>query len=92
MSDQPLTTCEVCGGKVKRLIGKGAGIIFKGSGFYCTDYKKPTTNSGGSSGQSQNEPTAEKAKPAGETKAGEAGKPAGEVKASETGKPTTNAA
>ena len=32
--------CPVCGKlKVKRLIGTGAGIIFKGSGFYCTDYR-----------------------------------------------------
>ena len=31
--------CKKCGGKLKRLIGKGAGIIFKGTGFYETDYK-----------------------------------------------------
>jgi putative FmdB family regulatory protein len=40
MSDAPLKKCPECGGKVKRLIGGGAGIIFKGSGFYATDYKK----------------------------------------------------
>ena len=34
-----LTKCPRCGGKVKRLIGTGAGIIFKGSGFYETDYR-----------------------------------------------------
>jgi putative FmdB family regulatory protein len=28
-----------CKGKVKRLVGSGAGLIFKGSGFYITDYK-----------------------------------------------------
>jgi putative FmdB family regulatory protein len=39
MTDEPLKTCEVCGGKLKRLIGTGAGLIFKGSGFYCTDYR-----------------------------------------------------
>ncbi len=39
MSEEPLTRCEECGGSVKRLIGGGAGIIFKGSGFYVTDYK-----------------------------------------------------
>jgi len=42
MLEKPLETCDICGGKVKRLIGTGAGIIFKGTGFYCTDYKKPT--------------------------------------------------
>lgn len=40
MSDKPLTRCPKCKGKVERLIGGGAGLIFKGSGFYITDYKK----------------------------------------------------
>ena len=31
--------CPECSGKVKRLIGAGAGLIFKGSGFYATDYR-----------------------------------------------------
>ena len=39
MKDAPLTKCPVCKGKVKRLIGAGAGLIFKGSGFYITDYR-----------------------------------------------------
>jgi len=34
------TECPECGGEVRRLIGSGAGVIFKGSGFYETDYKK----------------------------------------------------
>ncbi|MBN1354054.1 MAG: zinc ribbon domain-containing protein [Candidatus Omnitrophica bacterium] len=37
---KPVKTCPKCKGRVKRLIGKGAGIIFKGHGFYATDYKK----------------------------------------------------
>lgn len=36
----PMKTCPACGGKVKRLIGSGGGIIFKGPGFYATDYRK----------------------------------------------------
>lgn len=40
MKDQPLKICPKCQGKVKRLIGSGFGLIFKGSGFYETDYKK----------------------------------------------------
>ena len=38
---EPLTECPLCHkkGKVQRLISGGAGIIFKGSGFYETDYK-----------------------------------------------------
>ena len=43
MSDPVLTKCPECKGKVKRLIGTGAGLIFKGSGFYTTDYKKKNT-------------------------------------------------
>lgn len=36
----PISKCPKCSGLVKRLISAGAGIIFKGSGFYTTDYKK----------------------------------------------------
>jgi putative FmdB family regulatory protein len=40
MSDEPLGTCPECGGALRRLIGGGTGIIFKGSGFYVTDNGK----------------------------------------------------
>lgn len=40
MSDKPLSACIYCGEKVQRLIGAGLGIIFKGNGFYETDYKR----------------------------------------------------
>ena len=36
---EPLTECVTCGEPVRRLIGGGTGIIFKGSGFYVTDSK-----------------------------------------------------
>ena len=39
MTDKPVKICPECCGKVKRLIGGGAGLIFKGSGFYTTDYR-----------------------------------------------------
>jgi predicted nucleic acid-binding Zn ribbon protein len=39
MKDEPLKICPECNGDVKRLIGAGAGPIFKGGGFYQTDYK-----------------------------------------------------
>lgn len=39
MSAKPRIKCPACGGSCKRMIGTGAGIIFKGSGFYETDYK-----------------------------------------------------
>ncbi len=54
-----ITKCPECGeDKLKRLIGGGAGLIFKGSGFYLTDYKNAGTNSGKSSSTSSNEKTA----------------------------------
>lgn len=37
MSDEPVKVCPKCGGTVRRLIGGGLGVIFKGSGFYVTD-------------------------------------------------------
>ena len=45
MTDPHLKTCPKCKGKVRRLIGAGAGIIFKGSGFYETDYKRSSHSS-----------------------------------------------
>ncbi|RLB13655.1 MAG: zinc ribbon domain-containing protein [Deltaproteobacteria bacterium] len=39
MNDEPLQKCPECGGPVRKLISAGGGIIFKGSGFYATDYK-----------------------------------------------------
>ncbi len=40
ITDEPLKQCPKCGGKIRRLISGGAGLIFKGSGFYVTDYKR----------------------------------------------------
>ncbi len=45
MNDKPLTKCPKCEKKLRRLIGSGGGIIFKGSGFYETDYKKKSAAS-----------------------------------------------
>jgi putative FmdB family regulatory protein len=40
MKDPAIRKCPKCGGRVRRIISGGAGLIFKGSGFYATDYKK----------------------------------------------------
>ena len=48
-SDKPVSQCPFCKGKVKRLISKGVGLVFKGSGFYSTDYRSSTTKSNSSS-------------------------------------------
>lgn len=48
MNDKHLTKCPVkgCKGKVRRKIGTGAGLVFKGSGFYITDYRSESYKSG----------------------------------------------
>jgi putative FmdB family regulatory protein len=40
MSEDALSTCPVCGAHAERVISGGAGVIFKGTGFYITDYGK----------------------------------------------------
>lgn len=76
MKDAPFETCpkDVCAqktwgkGKVKRLLGTGAGLIFKGSGFYITDYRSEgyktaaKADTGGGSSETKTTPK-EAAKP-----------------------------
>lgn len=38
MKDKPLRKCKKCGGKLNKLLPKSLSLIFKGSGFYITDY------------------------------------------------------
>jgi predicted nucleic acid-binding Zn ribbon protein len=46
MADDPLTTCPDCHTEsLKRLVGGGLGVIFKGSGFYVNDAKKSASTS-----------------------------------------------
>ncbi|MGH1366516.1 MAG: FmdB family zinc ribbon protein [Calditrichia bacterium] len=61
ISAKALTKCPVCKGKVERLISGGTGLIFKGSGFYITDY----TNKSGSTStkKSESKPVEKKSKP-----------------------------
>jgi putative FmdB family regulatory protein len=53
MSAAPLETCPNCNGRVKRLIGGGMGLIFKGTGFYATDYKNSSCSVSDSSKSSK---------------------------------------
>ena len=39
ITDPPRKRCPKCRGAVRRLLGTGGGMIFKGSGFYATDYR-----------------------------------------------------
>lgn len=40
ITEDPIDVCPKCGGETHRIISGGAGLIFKGSGFYITDYRK----------------------------------------------------
>ena len=58
MSDDPVAECPECGEAAKRMISGGAGFLFKGDGFYITDYrsddykKKASADKGESKGES----------------------------------------
>jgi putative FmdB family regulatory protein len=66
MSDKPQAKCPVCGKPATRKISGGAGLVFKGSGFYITDYGKD--GKGPRKPDTESAPAAE-SKPASETKA-----------------------
>jgi putative FmdB family regulatory protein len=67
--DEPLTKCPACKKKkLRRLFGGGAAVIFKGSGFYETDYRKESYKKAEKAEQDAAKPAGEKAdaaKPAG---------------------------
>lgn len=76
MNDERLKRCPKCKRKVVRLLGTGAGVIFKGSGFYQTDYRNPAPGKKAKAEATDAaKATGEKPKPATETKPG-AAKPA----------------
>jgi putative FmdB family regulatory protein len=67
INDKPLTKCPECGKKkLRRVFGAGAAILFKGSGFYQTDYRSESYKSAARAEQ-------ESAKPAAADKAGSNG-------------------
>ena len=61
MRDEPLKKCPKCKkAGVKRLVGGGAGLIFKGTGFYITDYKKKTGSPSDGGGEAKPAPAEKK--------------------------------
>ena len=96
----PIRRCPECGkAKVKRLIGTGAGMIFKGSGFYITDYRSEGYNNAakaeqGGAGSGDGKAAATKADSKAESKPAEgkaetkpaAAAPKADAKASKPGK------
>lgn len=92
-SDEPLTKCPKCKKKkLRRLFGTGASIIFKGSGFYETDYRSESYKSGAKAESDATKPAETKGESKDAAKNGEskpaAKKPAGgsKGKAGTTGK------
>jgi putative FmdB family regulatory protein len=71
MTDKPRAKCPVCGRAATRKISGGAGLVFKGSGFYITDYgkdgkgpRKPESEKPASESKSEGGSKADKAAPA----------------------------
>ncbi len=77
MSDDPVAACPECGADARRLISGGAGFLFKGEGFYITDYRsdeykkkasaEPGASSSGSSSDGGSAGTSDSKAPAKET-------------------------
>lgn len=55
MSDDPLTTCPTTGQKVKRVISGGGGVVYKGDGWYVTDYKNGGKKNGAQNSEKASE-------------------------------------
>ncbi|MDO8585857.1 MAG: zinc ribbon domain-containing protein [Armatimonadota bacterium] len=59
ITEAPLTDCEKCGGKVRKVMFP-VGIVFKGSGFHINDYRKPDKSSAGEDSESSTKDAASK--------------------------------
>ncbi len=69
ISEDPLTKCPKCGKmSLRRIIHGGMGVIFKGSGFYTTDYKKSSALTGGDGASSKKEKHTDASKSADKSK------------------------
>ena len=68
MLEKPRVKCPECQGRMRKCIGTGAGIIFKGSGFYETDYRSDSYNKAAKADTGSGSSSGEKTTSKGETK------------------------
>lgn len=84
MSDPPAADCPECGKPAERVLSGGAGLLFKGQGFYITDYRsdsykkaaekdKPSSGGTGDSGSSKGESKGESKSGSKDTSSGSSG-------------------
>lgn len=88
IKDDALACCPTCQGAVTRIISRGGGLLFKGSGFYITDYRKPEYRKREKEEQGKAGGTADtksKDTSGGPEKSGEAGASGAPAKSSEAG-------
>jgi putative FmdB family regulatory protein len=86
MNDRRHLPCPTCGKRAERVISGGAGLVFKGSGFYITDYKR----AGEKQPSEGDAKPASESKPAAESKPATESKPAPEAKRSDSAKKKTD--
>lgn len=78
ITEEKIKKCPTCKGPVKRLLGAGSGIIFKGTGFYQTDYRSDgykrssTSESGGEAAKAKSPSDTGSASAKSESKSGPA--------------------
>ena len=77
MKDSPKKKCPACGKlKLERLIGTGAGVIFKGGGFYETDYRSESYKKGAEADKKAKEPKKDDSNKSSDSKSDTTKKPA----------------
>lgn len=70
MTDPPVEKCPVCGAAAERQLSAGAGLLFKGSGFYITDYRSDTYKKAAEADKGKSEGKGGEAKASSDGKAG----------------------
>lgn len=89
MSDEPRAACPECGAESERILSGGAGFLFKGDGFYITDYRSESYKKDASKEESAG--TSKKGKSEGTTKASGAPSPSGKGEESGSGSSSAGA-